>query len=363
MRVLYDGWDVVYAPNSPASLHLFDLLSQQPASIEACIALPGAGGGADWLPDRVRVEISPQENTSANRLRWEQRILPRLTRTHSANLLHLMTPSPALFSAPPTIISPTSFAGETPVPRLGATARLRMALAQGAHRPRQLVLWPEDLELPQTLGRVEPLPPLVPPDFNPAESPIQEDLQSLGLPASYVLYHGPRDSLTLRWVLAAWSWVFSALEDRIPLLLLGCAPEDIAALRPQLRDLRLEKSIYPLPPQPPAVVASLYRGCTVLFHPVSSVPWGGALRYALACGKPVVSLETSLSDALTGPAAYLIKERDTRLLGAALLTVLVESEIAQSLREAALERVRGWALGDFSAALERAYRKVLSEPG
>ncbi len=362
MRVLYDGWDVAYAPNSPASLHLFDLLSQRPAGIESLVALPAAGGGAGWLPEGVEVEVFPLENTTANRLRWEQRILPRLARAHAADLLHLMSASPALFGAPPTVISPTSFTGEPPVPRLGATARLRLALARGAHGPRQLVLWPDDLALPHMLGRVEPLPPLVPPDFNPSEAPLREHLRRLGLPASYVLYHGPKEALTLRWLLSAWSWVISALGDQIPLVLLGCTPQDVADLMPQLRGLRLGKSIYPLPPQRPDVVASLYRGSAAVFHPLGSVPWGGALRYALACAKPIVALETSISDALTGPAAYLVKERDTRLLGAALLTVLVEDEVAASLREAALERIRAWTWGDFGAALEDAYRKVLRAP-
>ncbi len=361
MRVLYDGWDAAYTPNSPASLHLFDLLSQRSASVEPLVALPAAGGGAAWLPEDVQVEIFPLEDTETNRLRWEQRILPRLARAHGADLLHLMSPAPALLGAPPTVISPTSFTGEPPVPRLGATARLRMALARGAHGPHQLILWPDDLALPQTLGRVEPLPPLVPPDFNPSEAPLREHLQSLGLPASYVLYHGPKDALTLRWLLSAWSWVASALGDQIPLVLLGCSPQDVADLTPQLRGLRLGQSTYPLPPQRPEVIASLYRGSTAVFHPLGSVPWGGTLRYALACARPIVALETSMSDALVGPAAYLVKERDTRLLGAALLTVLVEDEVAASLQQAAQERIRSWAWRDFGAALEAAYRKVLRD--
>ncbi len=363
MRVLYDGWAAAYAPNSPAALHLFDLLSQRPAFVEPVVALPGAGGGAEWLPEDVAVHVLPLEDTAANRLRWEQRLLPGMQRSLSAALLHTMSLAAPLFGAPPMVISPASFAGEPPVPRRGATARLRLALAQGARRPRQAVLWPQDLALPPALGRIEPLPPLVPPDFNPSEAPDRQRLAALGATRPYVLYHGPKDELTLRWVLAAWSWVYAALGEDVCLLMLDCPPSQASALMSQLDGLNLGESVYPVPAQPPDVVASLYRGCRALFHPAGSVPWGGALRYALSCGKPVVALETSLTDALTGPAAYLVPERDTRLLGAALLSVLVEERLADSLRRAALERVRSWPLTRFSERLGDSYRKVLGAAG
>lgn len=360
MRVLYDGWAVARAPNSPAALHLFDLLSQCPQEIEPFVALPEDAGGVAWLPEGVQPIIHPSPDTPMARLRWEQRILPRLTRTHACALLHTMSAAPALLSVPPTVISPTTFPHQPSVPHRGATARLRAALAMRAHRPRQKVLWPQDLELPQAWGQVEPLPPLIPPDFNPSEAPEAQHLASLGVTRPYVLYHGPKDDLTLRWVLAAWSWVFASLGDAYMLVLVDCPPTQAATLMHSLQDLHLGESLYPLPPQPPDVLASLYRGAQALFHPAGSVPWGGALRYALACGKPIVALETSLSDALVGPAAYLVAERDTRLLGAALLSVLVDEELARSLRARAMERIRQWtAASDFSGRLLTAYRKLV----
>jgi glycosyltransferase involved in cell wall biosynthesis len=50
---------------------------------------------------------------------------------------------------------------------------------------------------------------------------------------------------------------------------------------------------------------------------------------------------------------------DTRALGAALVTVLVESEIAERLSQAGRERAASWSLRAFSQELLDAYNRLL----
>jgi glycosyltransferase involved in cell wall biosynthesis len=85
-------------------------------------------------------------------------------------------------------------------------------------------------------------------------------------------------------------------------------------------------------------MGSIYRGSSALFHPLEDPPWGGPVRLALAYGKPVVSFESEVIGALVGPAAYLVKAGDTRAMGAALVTILVEEEVSQRLAQAARQR-------------------------
>jgi glycosyltransferase involved in cell wall biosynthesis len=84
------------------------------------------------------------------------------------------------------------------------------------------------------------------------------------------------------------------------------------------------------------------------------------LRLALASGRPVVAADHPLADALVGPAAYLAPAGDSRALGAGLITVLVEEDLAGRLSQAARQRAASWRLDRFPGRLEETYRQILS---
>jgi glycosyltransferase involved in cell wall biosynthesis len=65
--------------------------------------------------------------------------------------------------------------------------------------------------------------------------------------------------------------------------------------------------------------------------------------------------------ALVGPAAYLVPQGDARLLGAALITVLVEEEVAQKLIQEGRQRVAAWSLPAFAAGLAQAYQDIINK--
>lgn len=90
------------------------------------------------------------------------------------------------------------------------------------------------------------------------------------------------------------------------------------------------------------------------------------MRLGLACGRPLVGLETPLADALVGPAAYLVtgeqeSPAQNRALGAALITVMVEESVSTALEQSAHQRSMGWQAQDFRQALDAAYRGLLDE--
>jgi glycosyltransferase involved in cell wall biosynthesis len=65
--------------------------------------------------------------------------------------------------------------------------------------------------------------------------------------------------------------------------------------------------------------------------------------------------------ALVGPAAYLVKAGDTRAMGAALITILVEEEVSERLAQAARQRAGAWSLSAFADGLAEAYQEILSK--
>lgn len=355
LRVLYDGWSLTYEPLSPAALHLLALLENLPADVEPIVALPG--NPPSWLPETIDTHVHSIERGSARRLRWEQRILPGLAKSSSARLLHMTTSNPALFAATPTVVSPSEYRHRER--RKGITARAREALSQGGMAGVRGVLWPADLPKPGFRVALFNLPPIVSSWLGNDTGGSGTQTGSLDLPETFILYHGPYRESDLRRLVAAWSWADEPLGDYYPVYLLGIdevAQERIAEL---MHQFSLTGALYPVPSATPPQLAQLYRACALLFHPAEVTPWGSAVRYALACGKPVVALDTPLTDAMVGNAAYLLNEGDARAQGAALITVTGEQEFADKLASAAQERSAAWDADDFGNQLLEAYHVVL----
>jgi glycosyltransferase involved in cell wall biosynthesis len=168
-------------------------------------------------------------------------------------------------------------------------------------------------------------------------------------------------------MLDAWSWAAGSIGEYYPLLVAGLDGPARRELDGLLVKATLPRTVRGLPVLPLHALAALYRGCHVLFHPSRISPWGNPLRMAQACAKPVVCLETPLADALVGPAGYLIPAGDAdqigRAFGAALITVVVEEELAASLSQAARERAAAWSSRGFTHSLGDAYQALRKSGG
>lgn len=369
-QVWYDGWPLVYQPNSPAALHLLTLLAAHTPDTPALVGLPGESYHP--LPESVRTLLAQTPDTDWGRLRWEQRLLPALARAAKADWLHLVGGSPALLGSTRTLVSPAGFsAGDLPTerrePRLGLAARLRQSFAQGGLVRAKALLWPDDLPGIQTQTAVRRLPPVVHPIFQPdggipsTARPASDELAALNLPETYLLYHGPGDEPAMHRLLDAWSWAAGSIGEYYPLVLIGLdrsAQDRLAAL---LAEYQLSGTARPLPSLSLSALAGVYRGCSGLFHPVESSPWGDPVRMALACGKPVVGLDSGRTAALAGTAGYLVSANEPypmmcRALGAGLITVVVEDSLAETLSQAARERSASWQFDLFAQSLRECYR-------
>lgn len=368
IRVLYDGWSLIYGPNSPAALHLLAILARLPSEVMPEVALPLER--PPWLPE-LKTHINRTENTATARLIWEQRYLPNLASEIGAHLIHLTSLTPPLFTRVASVISPTGFTMEGNITRREKTGaaghphekrpigeRLREALSQGGLTRVRGLLVPDDLPLSGASVQQRRLPPVVHPDFSLAED-HQPDLPAeLDLPDTYVLYHGSGSPSALSQLLEAWSWAGGSIGEYYPLVILGLDDKTRTRLNASLTGSNLASTLRLLPPLPPLVLPHLYRKCSALLHVGGIAPWGDPIRHAMACGKPVVSVESTLADALVGPAAYLAPPGDHRALGAAVITVIVEEGVAERLSQSARKRVQEWQSGDFDDALLAAYQEL-----
>ena len=85
----------------------------------------------------------------------------------------------------------------------------------------------------------------------------------------------------------------------------------------------------------------------------------GPVRLALAAGKPLVANKDAMTDAIVGPAAYLVSPGDQRALGAALVTVVVEEQVAMDLSRAAVQHSASWSAMEYREQLAEIYAQVL----
>lgn len=355
MRVLYDGWSLVYAPNGAAALHLLELLSNLAERIEAFVALPG---NTRHGLKGIGVTRTDCPNTPGSLLRWEQRILPKLFRQEKADLLHIFSPTPALFGAPPTVISPVHGMQVRRQVGSGWAGRLRQALAEGALAQAKAVLWPSDLPDPDCTAPFFRLPPLALPETIQAETFGEAELVELGLPETYLLAQVGQERQSWKRTLAAWHWAAGSIGVEYPLAVLGVGASEQNEFISLARGAGLEDTLIYLPALSRPGLAALFRGCAAVLDLAEPAVWGGALRYGLAYAKPVVAVESELAQAAAGPAAYLLPEEDARRQGAALLAVVVEETLAERLSQAALRQVESWRVDTYPTALFEIYSQL-----
>jgi glycosyltransferase involved in cell wall biosynthesis len=329
----------------------------------------------------ISVEILATPNTPSGRLRWEQIRIPLLGRKLSAQLLHLTAPTAPLVSGLRTLFSPSDFGAglgdpsdvtHSSIESTRLVNRLSRSFAQGGMAQVKEVLWPMDLPRPELHGSLVNLPPVVPLDFisradqqlpSPGRKVYLSDDRYAGLelPESFILYHGPNDRRNLTRLLQAWSWAADPIGANTPLVVIGLEGSAKTIFSELVAEFEIRDNLHLIPDVKPDLLPALYQGCTAVFHPAQASPWCGPVRLALASGKPLIASETPYNEAIAGPAAYLVDEGDARALGAALVTVVVEEQVAESLSAAAVTRATSWISPGFGEQLLLRYRATHRE--
>lgn len=350
-RVLHDGWPLLHAPASAAAWHLRTLLALAPAEIELILALPG-DKAINGIADNVKIIRDAGDDRGA----WEQGFLPRLAEEHGAAWIHTTNLAASLFGKTLTLVSPTSSESER---GSGRGVRGRLAAAQGwGGLARATILLPDDVPTPQLPGTLRKLSPVAHPVFVPRDAAAPSGFGlpvELGLPEEYLLYHGASDEQTLLRLLESWTWAAASIGELYPLVMLGLEGKEKEFLQKRLPEFHVEDSVRILGEAAFEHLPALVQNSAAVIHAGAPAPWGGALRHALACGKAVVAQQDPLTEAIAGPAAYLVPPEDLRSFGAAIITVVVDEKARESLEDAAQQRRAAWDGTAFSEGLAKIY--------
>ena len=389
MRVLFNGWFLVHDPDTGSGQYLHRLLEWLPhvaPEHEYHVLVPDEVASVKYQVSGVtchpstslRAGVSRVTSSSPwSKLRFEQVLFPRSCRQLKADLAHVPYWAPPLSSPVPLVVTvhdliPLLF----PAYRGSLLARLYTALVSTAARGAQVVLTDSESSRQDILSRlglpadrVRAIPLAAGPEFHPEAGEDDEAVRErYGLPETYVLYVGGFDRRkNLRQLLAAWTWVDAGAGELYPLVIAGKLPAPdgrmFADLPALARELGVAKTIVFPGPIASADLPALIRGATAFAYPSRYEGFGLPPLEAMACGVPVVACNTSSLPEVVGDAAILVDPDDSRALGAALLTVVVNEDVAQDLRRKGLAQAAKFSWEKTARETVEVYEEVHRHAG
>ncbi len=376
MRILFNGWFLVHDPDTGSGQYLRRLLEWLPRVApehEYHVLVPDEVSSVRGQVPSVTCHVS--RITSAgpwSKLRFEQVLFPRACRRVGADLAHVPYWAPPLASPVSLVVTvhdliPLLF----PEYRGSLLARLYTALVSTASRGADLILTDSEAsrqDIISHLGlpanRVRAIYLAAGPEFRPETRPDNEAIRErYGLPETYVLYVGGFDRRkNLRQLLAAWTWVDAGAGELYPLVMAGKLPAPdgrmFADLPALARELEIEKTVVFPGPIAHEDLPAVMRGATAFVYPSRYEGFGLPPLEAMACGVPVVACNSSSLPEVVGDAAILVDPDDSRALGASLLTVVVNEDVAQDLRQKGLAQAARFSWEKTAQETAEVYREV-----
>lgn len=281
-------------------------------------------------------------------LRFEQLELPRCLRSSGADLLLMLYRAAPLGSSVPVALLEVLGQAE---PMQGIGGRLlQAARAAGVQGARAHVAYSDMRPTNSPARELQKIDPWVHPDFRAlSEAEDRHVATTHGLPYSYVIAHGI-SPLDVQALLASWTWVDGSVGDTVPLAVLVSEGREREIWERGVERMNLGHSVSLLKGVQFNELPAIYRRAEAMLQGAHAVQHQ-LLRWALACGVPVTGFETTAAADVLGSAGYLVNPGDSRALGAACLTVIVEPEVRDRLRKEGL--VRASAFHTHSGPAER----------
>ncbi|MCS6906779.1 MAG: hypothetical protein RML93_02720 [Anaerolineales bacterium] len=352
LRVLLDGWDLVYRPVSPAAFHLLEILKALQGEIELFLAIPARRPA--WLSEGAEVVELLRACSPLGHLRWVQADLPRLARRVRANLIHTVQAAAPLFASQTVVYSPTQI--EHPRER-SRTFLERLDEALGWGGLVKAIRVDQDGIFAQAEAQMRDEPTVEGALADAGVVGVAESSSSVDTP--FFLYQSAGSWEELRFLLRVWSKAASHLGDQAALAIVCLNQAELEKIQAHstpefLATLRLFVNVTP------PIFLSLLESAIALIQLQAEPPWGGTAVRAISLGIPVVGFELPSLGEAVGPAGYLVPEGDERALLAAMLTVVVEEEVLTSLRLKARREACRRDMGIFRTGLLRLYRQALA---
>lgn len=310
-----------------------------------------APGGTDIdAPDGVTVVRAGSGGDWA-KLRFEQQIFPRAAQKVGAELAHVPYWGGPLSSPIPTVVTIHDLIPMLlPEYRGGVLARIYTALVAASARGAQAIITDsrasaEDIfrHLGVSADRVYPILLAAGREYSPQPNLILDLAirKKYNLPPEYVLYLGGYDvRKNVETLIKAFTYVKTGYD--IPLVLAGRLPEKPSPrfidVKQAIGAMRMGDTVQVIGGVDEADKPSIYRLAKTFVFPSRYEGFGLPVLEAMACGKPVVTSNTSSLPEIVGNAGFTVDPDDARHMAGSILATLNEEPLAKQLSQRAIER-------------------------
>jgi glycosyltransferase involved in cell wall biosynthesis len=302
---------------------------------------------------------------------FEQQDFPHIAARIGAGLVHVPYWGAPLASPIPIVVTIHDLIPMLlPAYRGGILARLYTALVNASARGASAVLTDSEhsrqdivkhLKLPAS--RVHAILLACGEHYRPEpdEALDQAARKKYNLPPEYVLYLGGYDvRKNVDGLLRAYPYVRSS---DAPLVLAGRLPEEITPrftdIPRLIQSMKLGDTVSLIGQIDEADKPSLYRMAKCFVFPSRYEGFGLPVLEAMACGTPVVAANTSSLPEIVGEAGFLVGPDDAQELAGAIVSILVDQDLARDLSQRGARRAAGFSWERAARETAAVYRAVL----
>lgn len=182
--------------------------------------------------------------------------------------------------------------------------------------------------------------------------------QKYGIPGPYILYVG---GLNPRKNVGDLIYAYSKVEKKLPglqdLVIAGEPGRAEESLKGLAHSLGLNGRVMFPGFIEPGYMAALYSAADLFVYPSMYEGFGLPPIEAMTCGVPVITTATSSIPEVVGDAALLVDPGDTAALADAILEVLSNQPLAESLRRRGFERAKMYSWEKSAREIHGIYRE------
>jgi glycosyltransferase involved in cell wall biosynthesis len=379
MHVAFNGWfwDQPHTGSGQYLRYLLSHLQQLVPEARFSLVVPDHMRTLDHLPPDVDVLPMPARFSGhLGKVWFEQRSFPRAVARLKPDLAHVPYWGPPLRSPAPLICTVLDVIPlVVPEYRTGFKNRLYTSLVVAAARGAAHILTisgdakhdiARHIGVPAEHVTVTHLAAdhSFHPDLDREHDEVVRARYGLDDVDDFVLYLGSYAvHKNVKLLLAAYTYVAQAVGQDVPLVLAGHVPSTWGTPRfPDLPayidEIGLGKFVRWIGPVSEEDKRSLYRLATVFVFPSRYEGFGLGPLEAMASGTPVVACEVSSVPEVVGDAAFLVEPTDSRAMGGAILSLIMQPDHAVQLRNRGLARARDFSWRKTAAETLSVYQRL-----
>ncbi len=379
MHIAYNGWfwDQPNTGSGQYARRLLHNLRRLAPDLSMTLVLPSRIRSADDLPPNVEAVTAFGPDSNLGKVAFEQVAYPRAVARARADIAHVPYWGPPL-SSPARLVTSVLDVIPLALPEYAAGfgPRLYTSLATATARGSAHILTLSEAAKADIVQYLDVPAELVTPTYLAADEHYHPRLGSerdeavrekYHLPDRFVLYLGGFDlRKQVNQLLLAYTYVGPGMGDEFPLVIGGRAPEWGTSVFPDLpkyaADLKITDWVRWIGYVDEADKPSLYRLADVFVYPSRYEGFGLPVLEAMASGTPVVANEVSSIPEIVGDAAYLVPDGDARAMGAAIIGLLLQEPLHESLVNQGLARATAFSWRKTARETLNVYERVMALP-